>query len=405
MHRLKLTTVGLVVAAGFAAARAGEIQTLPSLGGWASFAYDVNEHGQVVGEAYLAGDEVAHAVLWTDGVATDLGAIAGSSAAWAINDGGQVVGWSGTGGFLNTAVLWENGSLLDLGADMHAAGSSVAWDITEGGLVVGQASLDGGFPAGFVWNGPGTGMEAGTIPGYNGGANKGVNESGVTVGHGYFFGDPDRAMMGVPDGEGGYEAFEIGPPGYTFSIATEINDAGTIVGFANDGNGPWNAAIFTLDGDNPVVSLGTLPGLENSEAYDVNEAGVIVGTAWDNDFLLDPRAWVYFGGAMHDLNDLLGPGQTEWAVLLSAEGINDRGDVVGYGVTTGGEVRGFLFSGVAPGPCAGSDVNSDGRVDTQDVLAFLNLWAAGDPGADWNADGAVDSRDVLAFLNAWVACR
>lgn len=403
MRSLTLTAVGVVLAAGVAA-RAGEIVTLPSLGGWGSFAYDVNESGQTVGEAYLAGDEVAHAVLWMDGAATDLGAIDGSSAAWAINDSGEVVGWSGKGP-LNTAMLWADGGWVDLGADMNAAGSSVAWDVTEGGLVVGQASLDGGFPAGFVWNGPGTGMEAGTIPGYNGGANKGVNESGVTVGHGYFFGDPDMAMMGVPDGQGGYDEHEIGPTGYVFSIATEINDAGTIVGFANDGRGPWNAAIFTLDRDNPVISLGTLPEFENSEAYDVNGSGVIVGTAWDNDFLLDPHAWVYFGGAMHDLNGFLEPGQTDWTVLLSAEGINDRGDIVGYGVTTSGDVRGFVFSGVVPGGCAAADVNGDGGVDTQDVVAFLNLWAADDPRADWNEDGAVDAQDVIAFLNGWVACR
>ncbi len=403
MQRLTLTTVGVVLAAGMTA-RAGEITTLPSLGGWGAFAYDINESGWVVGEAYLADDQTTHAVVWIGGVPTDLGAIDGSSAAWAINGSNQIVGWSDAGGFLRTAMLWENGGFTDLGADMNAAGSSVAWDITEGGLVVGQASLSGGFSKGFVWNGPGTGMAAGTVQGYNGGANKGVNESGVTVGHGFFFGDPDMAMMGVPDGNGGYEAFEIGPPGYTFSIATEINDAGTIVGFANDGGGPWNAAIFTLDRDHPVISLGTLPELENSEAYDVNESGVIVGTAWDNDFLLDSRAWVYFDGQMHDLNDFLDPGQTDWATLLSAEGINDSNDIVGFGVTPAGDIRGFVMSGVVSEPCR-ADINGDGVVNTVDYLLFLNLWTAKDPGADWNGDGVVDTRDVLAFGNEWVSCR
>ncbi len=52
-----------------------------------------------------------------------------------------------------------------------------------------------------------------------------------------------------------------------------------------------------------------------------------------------------------------------------------------------------------------ADFNDDGVVNTQDVLAFLNAWSAGDPSADFNADGAVDTRDVLAFLNAWsVGC-
>lgn len=50
-----------------------------------------------------------------------------------------------------------------------------------------------------------------------------------------------------------------------------------------------------------------------------------------------------------------------------------------------------------------ADFNGDGSVDTLDVLAFLNAWAAGDPRADVNGDGLVDTRDVLAFLNLWNA--
>jgi hypothetical protein len=49
------------------------------------------------------------------------------------------------------------------------------------------------------------------------------------------------------------------------------------------------------------------------------------------------------------------------------------------------------------------DYNGDGVVNTQDVLAFLNDWAAGNSGADWNDDGIVDTRDVLAFLNDYNA--
>jgi lysyl endopeptidase len=57
---------------------------------------------------------------------------------------------------------------------------------------------------------------------------------------------------------------------------------------------------------------------------------------------------------------------------------------------------------VSDGGCR-ADFNGDGEVDTQDVLAFLNAWAAGEPEADFNGDGAVDTQDVLAFLNAWNA--
>ena len=400
---LSAPVIAVVLAAGTAAAQSGEITRLPSLGGASSLAFDINDAGQVVGEAELA-DGTVHAVRWIDGVPTDLGAIAGNSSAWSINVGGQIVGWSDAGASPRTAMLWEGGGWTDLGADMNAVGSSVGWDINDNGVVAGQAAITGGFAKGFVWNGPGTGFAGGTVQGYNGGANKGLNNAGVVVGHGFFFGDPDTAMMGVPDGRGGYDAQEIGPSGYTFSIAHAINDAGTIVGLANLTNGPWTAAIFTLDRDNPVVLLGSLPGFENSEAYDINGAGVIVGSTLDNDFELDPRAWVYFDGQMHDLNDFLEPGQAEWDVLVSAEGVNEAGEIAGFGWTTGGELAGFVMTGVVPSPCA-ADLDGNGEVNTQDLLEFLNLWVAHDSRADWNADGSINTQDVLRFLNDWVACR
>lgn len=48
------------------------------------------------------------------------------------------------------------------------------------------------------------------------------------------------------------------------------------------------------------------------------------------------------------------------------------------------------------------DLNDDGRVDTQDFIAFLNLWSARDPIADWNGDGTINTQDFVAFLNDWV---
>lgn len=54
-------------------------------------------------------------------------------------------------------------------------------------------------------------------------------------------------------------------------------------------------------------------------------------------------------------------------------------------------------------PACLADFNSDGVVNTQDVLAFLNAWSAGDESADMNGDGQVNTQDVLVFLNLWTA--
>lgn len=50
-----------------------------------------------------------------------------------------------------------------------------------------------------------------------------------------------------------------------------------------------------------------------------------------------------------------------------------------------------------------ADFNGDGSVNTQDVLAFLNAWAAADSSADCNGDGNINTQDVLCFLNAWTS--
>ncbi|MCC7388408.1 MAG: S8 family serine peptidase [Phycisphaerales bacterium] len=55
-----------------------------------------------------------------------------------------------------------------------------------------------------------------------------------------------------------------------------------------------------------------------------------------------------------------------------------------------------------PDDCV-ADFNDDGNVNTQDVLAFLNAWSAGDSSADINNDGSVNTQDVLAYLNLWNA--
>lgn len=50
-----------------------------------------------------------------------------------------------------------------------------------------------------------------------------------------------------------------------------------------------------------------------------------------------------------------------------------------------------------------ADFNNDDSVNTQDVLAFLNAWNAGDDSADVNGDDDINTQDVLLFLNLWNA--
>jgi len=323
-----------------------------------SIARDINDAGVIVGEQLLADGTTLRATMWSGaaGAANDIGVAFGaeSSTAYAINASGQVVGYSEFGDGLRTATLWNgargtDASILNLGAAMGSTGSSVAWDINDHGVVVGQAPLSPGFSKGFVWDGTNGGQTAGAPSFYMGSANRGINNSGSIVGSAFFFGDPDDAYLAIPDGRGGYSHGDIAPPGYNLSIATDIADNGTIVGFTSFGlDDSWQAAKFLGRGE--IELLGTLDGLENSEANAVNESGLVVGRAWDNDFMEDNAAVAWLDGVVYDLNDFRGISGFER--LYEATGVNNNGDIVGFGRMTDGTLSGFVITGFVPAPGA-----------------------------------------------------
>lgn len=69
---------------------------------------------------------------------------------------------------------------------------------------------------------------------------------------------------------------------------------------------------------------------------------------------------------------------------------------------TGAILNGLVgFSlGINPDRCP-SDVNSDGSVDGDDVIAFFSAWDQNEPGGDYNQNGSVDGDDVIGFFAAW----
>jgi probable HAF family extracellular repeat protein len=176
----------------------GEMQELPPLpGDSTSAATAINDQGQVVGISGACGVAVggvsaAHAVLWENGVPSDIGNLGGTtwntptainsrgtvvgfslpasqngtrnyeafiwtrsgglhslgklpgdirSAAFGVNDRNQVVGLSRGGPFGLRAFVWENGTMTDLN-DLTVSGSPYllyANDINNSGQLVGEA--------------------------------------------------------------------------------------------------------------------------------------------------------------------------------------------------------------------------------------------------------------------------
>jgi len=126
-------------------------------------------------------------------------------------------------------------------------------------------------------------------------------------------------------------------PGGTDSEAYALSSSGQVVGYSMVGDVAlpdydtgYHAFSYTLGGG--MVDLGMLLGGTYSEAHGVNDAGMVVG--WANDSTDTRHAFVYdpSTSTMYDLNDLL-PVSSGWE-LWTAAAINNKGQITGDGTYT-----------------------------------------------------------------------
>jgi probable HAF family extracellular repeat protein len=310
------------------------ITELGTLGGDDSRAFDVNNSGYVAGRAEDV-SSIPRACYWYDGLTFPLDTLdpAQDGDARGINSDGQIVGSSDDP---EHAVLYDAGTMTDLG-QMLSNAHTYAEDINDAGLIVGHCHAGGDRPF-FYSDGAFTDLRA-----EEGiwGKFYAVNNSGQMVGHRIsYLGD-----VAIIYSEG--ILTDLGGLGGGANGARDVNDAGQIVGFS------WN-----LDGEKHAVlwsgavgtDLGTLGG-DQSVAYGINDSGQIVGASTTS---TTTHAFLYDGGTMIDLNDLLPP-NSGWE-LTEARAINDYGQIAGWGYI-GGNTRGFLMT---------PDADEDGIGDPDD---------------------------------------
>ena len=270
----------------------GVMTPVGTLGGAYSYAYAINQVGDIAGDSETGGG-LQHAYAWRGGVMTDLGTLGGErSQANGINTRGQIVGWADLGPGTWHAFLFENGVMTDLGAGLD--GRSIATDIDEVGDVVGYHDAPGGSLP-FRWA-AGTATDLGTLGGTVGGANK-INMFGEIAGWSSYADNVARPVIfsgGAP--------VDLGSLGGSDGSAWGINDVGRAVGYSLTGDGRWHAILHR-------------------------------------------------GGVLYDLNDLI---RSNSAVeLIAATAIDDLGRIVGFGCfagqlagrdCTGGQVRAVLLT-------------------------------------------------------------
>ena len=297
-------------------------------------AEDINSLGQVVGDN-VGGSYVDEGWLWSDGVRTDIGNLAGQPTGWtvafAINDHGQIVGESRRADSGMRGFLWQDGVMTELG--VISGSFSKAFELSNLGQVVGKTEAQSGTTRhGCIWQ-DGVMSDLAPLPGDDASTAHMVTESGVVIG----YSKPSvssTSMMSCVWEDGVVSS--LGLFGGTVSEAYGINESKQIVGYylVEEYYTAYRRGYLWDDGW--WTDLGLLPDANDCRARDINESGQIVGDSGG-------RAFLWQNGQLFDLNDLIDP-NGEWT-LAEAKAINDRGVIVGkgYNPSLGGGSRGFVL--------------------------------------------------------------
>jgi probable HAF family extracellular repeat protein len=315
------------------------VTDLGTLGGLSAQAYDINDAGQIVGYATTAASG-ARAFRWQDGVMTDLGTLGGpSSQANAINALGSVVGSSRIStGSATHAMLWVNGIRTDL---TPSHDGSVASAINDAGQVVGTKS----HAMAFLWQN-GVTTDLGHLGG-GGSFGADINGAGVVVGAAYTNHVTELGPMRHAFVWANGMMTDLGVlPGTDESGASAINNAGQIVG----SSGHTDPVSYEVTSQSFVYENGQMFALpvpsSESGAADINDAGVIVGTMRAAGGFSSHHGYVYADGVATNLNALIAPGSGLHIAWATA--INNAGQISAVAYDARGGYHAVLLTPVAP---------------------------------------------------------
>jgi probable HAF family extracellular repeat protein len=397
---ISITVLGLFAA--FASAQPGihprlytvtDLGTLP--GGTYTYGNWIANHDEIAGNVVLANGTL-HAVLWRNGMISDIGTpgLEGqNSVSYAINDRSQVSGLAETTtldpygedfcGFGTHLVcrgfLWQDGAMSELPTLGGANGEGLG--INNRGEVAGYAEntvVDPTCPGPQLFQfkpvtwAKGEARELPTYPGDPEGIAIGINDNGAAVGasgtclaygvnntgayllpaHALLWQGGTMTDLGNLGGSGAYQG----------NIGFSVNSRGDVIG-NSDLPGDTTTHAFLWTKKTGMQDLGTLPGDTVSFGEDINDAGEIVGISLAYFFApTAAHAVIWENGVPINLNSLIVPGDSAGLYLGAALAINARGEIVGWGLTSTGEVHAML---AAPVDSADDDILAaapDGKV-------------------------------------------
>jgi len=335
----------------------------PGLGGPNSGAGGVNEFGQVIGGAETANKDPNNenfcgygtglqcvTFLWQNGVMTALPTLGGTNAGYGgINNWGEISGYAeedkvdpdcpgtvavnglGPQVLYFEPVIWgpRPGEIRQLNP-LKGDSVGVAFSINDNGEAVGTSgscantALPGpsAAPHAVLWEKDGTVHDLGNLGGT-------VNPQVLAVGNTALMINNHGQVAGV-------------------SALPEIKSAECPGDPPNPNCFPFHPFLWTRE--TGMQDLGVLPGDFVGAGLGLNNRGEVVGPSFPapGPTSATPRAFLWANGKVHDLNTLV-PSDSP-LYLLIADGINDSGEIVGFGADNNGDIHAFLAT-----PCRHED--------------------------------------------------
>jgi len=314
------------------------VTDIGTLGGSQSFAFGINDGGQVYGYSWLTGDATAHPFLYDGRTMSDLGELVVTFAGGAINNAGQIATAVALNGITTPAVYDSQSGMLTiiplLGGVSSFGFGGVATAINNFSEVVGYSYIDAITPHAFSYD---SGMT--TDLGSFGGSSYGlsINDPGIIVGSstGAANGNQHAFVRQLSGQMKDIDPF--GDPGFTtsWSVAADVNISGKVVGYFLTPSGGYHAFLH----DGVRFKDISLHGNPDTEASSINNQGSVVGV---HIAALDRmHAFLYRAGRFNDLNELI-PSDSGWELTWAFD-INNSEQIVGYGLLNN-NFRAFLLT-------------------------------------------------------------
>lgn len=297
---------------------------LGTLGGDTSYAFGINDSGEVVGYSYLVDNVTRHAFTWTaSGGMVDLGTLPGG--AWSqgekINASGEISGEALDSNGKQVPVFWSasTGFVTAPGPFGHGSGA-YGFGINDAGTVTGQAYLQHDILYGIFWSTdtgkirsfPGLYADYNFVVGYD--INNRNHIAGEALTYPAFLWD---AIVWVP-GQGTIDIGEV--PGASTTLAHGINDRDQVTGIGYIGS---ITSAFYWSRTTGIVVMQTLGGSIGAGLH-INKTGMIAGWSSNASEQTHAALWTGYTSAAQDLGVL--PGGT----ISYAYGVNSSGQVVGF---------------------------------------------------------------------------